>query len=115
MLLSKWLLVGASALACVSVWGVLIFTVLTNNNVENGDASYNEKELSTIDLDIHSTTILSNDLKVDQELTEVLGSDIGTNYRVEEIRNRGIRTGDFSKLAPDKIISIDDLLAALEE
>lgn len=137
----EWLIIGATGAVCAAVWGVLLMTVLEPDESEQTEASLSEEEQSLVDFYAHQETEDQSAAEQDEssaseeenqpaaepdepsapeeenqsaEEAEVELEDVPDRL-IEKIQDQGLEVKDIEDAAPDQRMSIDDLLAFLEE
>lgn len=126
-MIARWSLLIGTAVACISVWSVLIFSFLPDREIETADfvgegldvpvdeTGDLESDKSQVFSELETDNFEDPGLKdhTDRETEDRSGVDSLTNEQITENRQfavRGIHPGDFDDIAPDKIISVDDLI-----
>ncbi|UTR11400.1 hypothetical protein MM300_03460 [Evansella sp. LMS18] len=132
MTTARWSLLIGTAVACMSVWSVLIFSLLPDKgnetaeivgegqdvpgdepgNIESGDSLF----FSELDTGNFEDPGLKD--TAGRETEERTGEPSLTDEPIAESRQfavRGIHPGDFDDIAPDKVISVDDLIERISK
>ncbi|WP_096189739.1 hypothetical protein [Evansella halocellulosilytica] len=116
----KILMLSGATVLCVAVWAVVFLSILkpaesdiTMNEPERDDDSYiAESDQSVANVE-EETGTENSDFAGENKRSELISSEISSTSELDNglnIRERGIHKGDFDHIAPDQLISVEELL-----
>ncbi|MFC4737565.1 hypothetical protein ACFO4L_13260 [Bacillus daqingensis] len=124
----EWLIIGATGAVCAAVWGVLLMTVFEPSGSDQTETALSEEEQELVDFyaqqpDDEPAAAAEPDpadeppAAVEEESEDLEKTELEDvpEQLIEKIKDQGLEVEDIREAAPDQRMSIDDLLAFLEE
>ena len=115
----QWLLLSAVSVVCLCVW-LMVFSFIQYHQSGSEKAievteTDEDNHSDSIEYSINETnneTVLTSDTKDKDKNFELEKENVHKlNKNTHDFKTKGIQAGDFSDIAPDNIISIEDVIA----